>query len=87
MSRENLRKLLCFSLLFQNIELLIIHHIDWIILGELSTEQQWLKTELLSVRRGAQSSENPQSHSKGSLYKKHSGLDGLMARSAQLHLD
>lgn len=46
MSRENLRKLLCVFPLFQNIELLIIHDIDWIILGELSTKQQWLKTEL-----------------------------------------
>lgn len=40
MSRESLRKLLCVSPLFQNIELLIIHPIDWIILGELSAEQQ-----------------------------------------------
>ena len=46
MSKENLRKLLCVFPLFQNIELLIIHDTDWIILGELSTKQQWWKTEL-----------------------------------------
>lgn len=73
MSRGSLRKLLCVSPLFQNIELLLIHPIDWIMLGELSAEQQWLKTELC-LSGEALRVENPQSHSKGSLYKEHGGL-------------